>query len=151
MKRKDYLKIILIVVIVFCGIFITYQKKIPISHTVSQDDIKKAEETIRLFFTSVNNNDVDSANSTLGRYRHGHFNKDNIGKWKPQIISIEYPGKILKHNLQPSSYKSNYGKDPYQSISFDVRFKDEDGEHSYGFILVKEDKNSPWSIHDWGQ
>lgn len=77
------------------------------------------------------------------------YNKNNIKGWKnPQLISVEYPGKFT--DIPPSSFKSNYGKDPYKSMNFYVEFKDGEEKHGWDYVLVKETKDSPWLIHDWG-
>jgi hypothetical protein len=117
----------------------------------SSNDIEAAKKVLQNHFEALNKESLDDINKTLGQYQSGRFNKDNLSKWKPEVVSISYPGKLTNDNIPPKSYKSNYGKVPYKSINFYVVYKENGEQQEMDYILVKEDKEGPWLIHDWGQ
>ncbi|WP_407309924.1 DUF4829 domain-containing protein [Desulfosporosinus sp. SB140] len=119
--------------------------------SVTQDDINQAKKVVTNFFMALQSGNYDEANKALGRYMKGLYTADNISKWKPRILSIEYPGRFTNSHIPPESYKANYGRDPYKSMNLYVEFMDETGKQGWDYILIKETKDSPWEIHDWGQ
>lgn len=83
-------------------------------------------------------------------YQQGFYSKVHIGNSKLEIDTIEYPGKYLNADIPPSSYKSNYGKDPYKSMCLYVTFKRGTDKKGWDYILIKETEHSPWVIHGYG-
>jgi hypothetical protein len=121
------------------------------SKMITNDDIAEGEQVVIDLFTAVNNEDVKGANDTIGRYMAGRYNENNIKKWKPELISVEYV-KDDKFHVPPHSYKSNFGHDPFKSMSLRVIYinKIDKETHKSYFTLVKDNKNAQWKIHDWG-
>lgn len=119
--------------------------------SISQKDIEDGQIIVKNYFAAIKANNIDGVNRTLGKYKNGMYNENNIKDWKqPQLLSVEYPGKFTSYNIPPSSYKSNYGKDPYKSMDLYVEFKEGTELKGWNYILVKESADSPWLIHDWG-
>ncbi|MDD4528151.1 MAG: DUF4829 domain-containing protein [Candidatus Margulisbacteria bacterium] len=141
---------IFLTIILICTVVIVIANSY-FSKTITNDDISDGKRVITDLFAAVNNEDVKGANGTIGRYLAGRFNETNIKGWKPKLTSIEYI-KDDKFRLPPHSYKSNYGHDPFQSMSFRVTYFNNIDQKKYKqyFILVKETKNAKWKIHDWG-
>ncbi len=123
-----------------------------IENKITNEDIEAGKEIIKKYFRALNDSNLEEMEKTLGKYKSGLYHKDNIGNFEAELINIEYPGKYTNDNIPPSSYKSNYGVDPYKTINFYVEFKDKNIGRIKGwdYILVKDNKNDPWTIHDWG-
>lgn len=117
---------------------------------IIEEDINDGKQVIKNYFSALKTGNLQEVDKTLGKYKQGLFNKENISKWTPELNTIEYPGKKSNANIPPSSYKSNYGKDPYKSMSFYVTFTEGSEKKGWDYILVKESKESTWVIHDWG-
>lgn len=117
---------------------------------ITTKDIEDAKQVINKYFTSLKNKDIVEINKTLGRYKKDLYTKDNIDKWMPELISINYPGKYTNDNIPPKSYISNYGTEPYKSMNLNVIYKVGNEHKNWDYILIKETKESPWEIHDWG-
>lgn len=117
---------------------------------LSSEDIDSGKKVVKSYFEALNSENIDELNKTLGKFKTGLYKIDNIGIWKPKLDTIEYPGKYHKSNNPPSSYISNYGKDPYKSMSLHVTFFEGTEKKDWDYILVKETKQSLWVIHDWG-
>lgn len=120
------------------------------SRKITSEDINEGKQVIRDYFNAIKNKDLENLNRTLSKSMQGVYNKDNIGT-NLEINTIQYPGKYLNDLIPPSSYKSNYGKDPYKSMCFHVTFTGDIYRNNWDYILIKETENSPWLIHDWGE
>ncbi|WP_088187041.1 DUF4829 domain-containing protein [Desulfosporosinus sp. FKA] len=117
---------------------------------VTTEDISEGKQVIKDYVNALKSRDLGNLEKTLGKYKQGIYNKDNIGSFDLEIETIEYPGKYLNAHIPPSSYKSNYGKDPYKSMCLHVIFKEGTNKKDWDYILIKETEDSPWVIHDWG-
>ncbi|MCO1600863.1 DUF4829 domain-containing protein [Desulfosporosinus nitroreducens] len=119
---------------------------------ITTEDINEGKQVIRDYVNALKSRNLEDLNKTLGMYKNGLYNKDNIGNFNSnlEIDTIAYPGKYLKANIPPSSYKSNYGKDPYKSMCLHVTFTEGTNKKDWDYILIKETEQSPWVIHDWG-
>lgn len=127
---------------------------------VTSKDIDEAKLVIEKHFISRTRGDLEGFKETLGRYKDGFADQVNIKEEfkRPKRYvaeSINYPGKYHAINEVPSSYVNNYHKKPYQVIVLHVVFakyadKDTVDNSDCDYILIKDTKNSPWLIHDWG-
>ncbi|HHY25489.1 MAG TPA: DUF4829 domain-containing protein [Desulfitobacterium dehalogenans] len=121
--------------------------------SITAEDIEESKQAIRDHIDALKDGDLETVNKTLGRYMQGLYNNSNIGNSTLEIESIEYPGQYTTANIPPSSYRSNYGQDPYKSMCLHVIFSkgwEGGGKDNWDYILIKETEESPWVIHDWG-
>lgn len=118
---------------------------------LTSEDIDSGKQVVKNYFDALNSENMEELKKTLGKYKIESFKKENIGNWKPKLDTVEYPGKYTNSNIPPSSYRSNYGKDPYKSMSLHVTFTEGTEKKDWDYILVKETKQSSWVIHDWGR
>ncbi len=121
------------------------------SSEITSADISEGKQVIQEYFNALKNSRYDDLQKTLGRYKQGLYNKENIDKWKPDLDSIEYPGNYIDLNTPPSSYISIYKKAPYKFMTLHVIFTEELKKKDWDYILVKEEEKSSWVIHDWGK
>lgn len=137
-------------IILFASIIILLGSGQVKKSTISQKDIEEGKRVVETYFQALKIGNVEEINDTLGKYKNGMYTEDNIKKWTPELISVNYPGKFTNHDIPPSSYKSNYGEDPYKSMNFYVEFKEGTEKQGWDYVLIKETADSPWQIHDWG-
>ncbi|MEA4901922.1 DUF4829 domain-containing protein [Desulfitobacterium sp.] len=120
------------------------------SQKITMEDINEGKQVIRDYYNALKSRNLENLNRTLSKYQQGVYHKDNLGTTL-EIDTIEYPGKYLNANIPPSSYKSNYGKDPYKSMCLHVTFTEGADKKDWDYILIKETEKSSWLIHDWGE
>lgn len=129
-------------------------------HPVTNKDIDEAKLVVEKHFKAMTEGDLESFQETLSRYWDGwtdkSYMKEAFKKPKRHVVkSINYPGKYHAKDEVPSSYVSNYHKEPYKTIIFHVVNEISDGKKAIeksdrDYILIKETENSPWLIHNWG-
>jgi len=123
------------------------------SQKITTEDINEGKQVIRDYFDALRSGNLKNLKKMLPKYRQGLYHKDNLGTTL-EIDTIEYPGKYLNAHIPPSSYKSNYGKDPYKSMCLHVTFIEGStgtGKKDWDYILIKETEQSSWVIHDFGE
>lgn len=145
MKRRKWLIIFLIVIFSIISVNHYLNKRI------TSEDVLLGKQIVEEHFNAIQNEDLAAADATLGRYKKGLYNESNIGKWKPELFAIEHVTYDKVH-IPPDSYRSNYGKNPYKSMSLLVTLRDQPDANKYQwyYILVQEERGDPWLIHDWG-
>ncbi|TWH60693.1 uncharacterized protein DUF4829 [Desulfitobacterium sp. LBE] len=123
---------------------------------ITAEDIEEGKQVIQDYAEALNSGDLETVNKLLGKHMRGLYHDGNIDSITMKIDSIEYPGRYTTALIPPSSYRSNYGHDPYKSMCLYVIFSEfETGDASismdnWDYILIKETEESPWVIHDWG-
>lgn len=127
---------------------------LPISdQKITAEDINEGKQVIRDHVNALKSGNLEDLNKTLGRYQQGFYKKVRIGNSTLEIDTMEYPGKYLNAHIPPSSYKYNFGEDPYKSMCLHVTFTEGStgtGEKDWDYILIKETEQSSWVIHDSG-
>ncbi|WP_019850901.1 hypothetical protein [Desulfitobacterium sp. PCE1] len=124
-----------------------------VEQNITTKDIEESKQVIKDHIDALNNGDLKALNKTIGRYKQELYNNGNIGNYTLKIESIEYPGQYTTANIPPSSYRTNYGQDPYKSMCLHVIFSEGwegRGMDNWDYIPIKETEESPWVIHDWG-
>ncbi len=119
---------------------------------ITAEDIEEGKQVIKEHIDALNNGDLEALNKTLGKHKQGYY-KGNMGVPPLVFESIKYPGQYTTANIPPSSYRSNYGQDPYKSMCLHVVFFEDwegRGMDNWDYILIKETEESPWVIHDYG-
>lgn len=144
------MKKIILFLIFFTSVLMLFGCDQAKENQISKNDVTEGTLAVKNYFAALKVNDIDGVNKTLGRYKSGMYNENNIKGWQPQLISVESPGKYHNDNTPPSSYKSNYGKDPYKFMNLYVEFKEGTQKQGWDYLLIKETEDSPWLIHDWG-
>jgi len=122
------------------------------SKTINNSDIAQGKQVVKGYFTALQNEDEEGAKNLLAKHKQGIFEtSDKPHSWKPELISMEYANSSYLY-IQPGSYKSVYGHDPYKTMCLRVTFFDNIGkqENYYYFYLTKETKNDKWVIFDLG-
>ncbi|WP_139905721.1 amidase domain-containing protein [Clostridium thermarum] len=126
---------------------------------ITEDEINEGKELVKRYFQSINKKDYDAYRSTLGSYRKMRDNNDIDefvnNRFQFQLKEIRYPGSFHDMAVPPHSYEKVFNKKPYvwMYLYVLVEKKDPTGNsvvEELDFILVREEKEGPWLVHDVG-
>jgi hypothetical protein len=126
---------------------------------ITEDEISEGKALVKKYFSSINRKEYDSYRNTLGNYRKMRNNNDIdefIGnKIQFTVKEIRFPGRFHDMSEPPHSYEKVFNKKPYAWMYLYVLVEQKDSmgkleEEELDFILVKEEKEGVWLIHDVG-
>ncbi|MDI6816949.1 MAG: DUF4829 domain-containing protein [Actinomycetota bacterium] len=127
---------------------------------ITDKDIEEARSTIEKHFKTMTDGDIEGFKETLGRYKEGFANQENIKEEfrrpkRYEVKSISYPGKYQPKDKIPGSYTDMFQREPYKVLVLHAVFEIYDRKkllekNDWDYILIRETKNDSWLIHDWG-
>lgn len=131
----------------------------PALPAVSESEIASASAVVRAHVEAIVRGDGSAYRATLGRFKSGGWDAAQFARlsagWRGvEVESLALSG-LFTTESPPETYEYNFGSPPFATIVLRARFKRPDAASNlvpewWDFILIRETRDGPWVIHDWG-